>query len=119
MGFLPNLCCIKYKYDNLTTTNNSQKSEFQDKGGEEINKVKENIPKTLVGNMTAVVIRAMTEAIKGEGEEKGKGSKEKEGIGYIVSVWIHISVSCLRVYAFFSFFFFGMHFRNKIELLGG
>ena len=55
--------------------------------------------------MTAVVIRAMTEAIKGEGEEKGKGSKEKEGIGYIVSVWIHISVSRLRVYAFYSFFF--------------
>ena len=33
--------------------------------------------------MTAVVIRAMTEAIKGEGEEKGKGSKEKEGREYI------------------------------------
>ena len=63
--------------------------------------------------MTAVVIRAMTEAIKGEGEEKGKGSKEKEGIGYIVSIWIHISVSCLRVYAFFSFFFFWHAFQEQ------
>ena len=66
--------------------------------------------------MTAVVIRAMTEAIKGEGEEKGKGSKEKEGIGYIVSVWIHISVSRLRVYTFHSFFCWHA-FQEQITLL--
>ena len=80
MRFLPNLCRIKYKQDSLNSTNNSQKSEFQDKGGKKTDKVKENILETLAGNMTAVVIRVGIEVIKGEGEAKGKGSKEKEGI---------------------------------------
>ena len=48
---------------------------FQDKGGEKIDKVKENILETLVGNMTIVVIRARIKAIKEGGEAKDKGSK--------------------------------------------
>ena len=59
----------------MNSTNNPQKSEFQDKGGEETDKIKENIPETLAGNRTVVVIRARIEAIKGWGEAKGKGSK--------------------------------------------
>ena len=39
--------------------------------GEETDKVKENIPKTLVGNKTVVVIRVRIKAIKGRGEAKG------------------------------------------------
>jgi len=49
----------------LNSTNNPQKSEFQDKGGEETDKIKENIPETLAGNRTVVVIRVGIEAIKG------------------------------------------------------
>ena len=77
MGFLPNLYCIKYKKDSLNSTNNPQKSEFQDKGGEETDKVKENIPETLAGNKTIVVIKARTEGVKGEREAKGKGSRRR------------------------------------------
>ena len=38
---------------------------------EETDKVKENIPETLVGNRIAIVIRAKIKAIKGRGEAKG------------------------------------------------
>ena len=65
MGLLPHLCYIKYRWDSLNSTNNPQKSEFQDKGGEESNKVEENIPEALAGNKTAVVIRTKIEVIKG------------------------------------------------------
>ena len=41
MRFLLHLCHIKCKWDNLNSTNNPQKSEFQDKEGEESDKVKE------------------------------------------------------------------------------
>ena len=81
MGFLPNFCHIKYKQDSLNSTNNPQKSEFEDKGGEESNKVKKNISKILAGNRTAVVIRARIETIKGRGQAKGKGSKKGKGKG--------------------------------------
>ena len=67
MGLLPHLCHIKYKWDNLNSTKTPQKLEFQDKGGEESDKVKENIPEALSSNRTAVVIRVRIEAIKGEG----------------------------------------------------
>ena len=60
----------------MNITNNPQKSEFQDKGEEEFDKVKENIPETLVGNRTAVMIRVRIEVIKGRGEAKGGGSKK-------------------------------------------
>ena len=49
----------------MNNTNNPQKSEFQDKGGEESDKVEENIPEALAGNKTVVVIRTRIEAIKG------------------------------------------------------
>ena len=65
MGLLPHLCLIKYRWDSLNNTNNPQKSEFQDKGGEESDKVEENIPKALADNRIAVVIRTRIEAIKG------------------------------------------------------
>ena len=39
--------------------------------GEETDKVKENIPETLVGNRIVVVIRVRIKAIKGRGEAKG------------------------------------------------
>ena len=52
-------------------------------GGEETDKVKENILESLVGNKTVVVIRERIEAIKEERKAKGKGSKEKEGREYI------------------------------------
>ena len=77
MGFLPNLYCIKYKKGSLNSTNNPQKLEFQDKGREETDKVKENIPETLADNRTVVVIKARTKAIKGEREAKGKGSRRR------------------------------------------
>ena len=50
--------------DNLNSTNTPQKSEFQDKGGEKIDKVKENILESLVGNMTSVEIRTRDMPIK-------------------------------------------------------
>ena len=65
MGLLPHLYRIKYKWDSINSTNNPQKSEFQDKGGEESDKVEENIPKALADNRTIVVIRTRIEAIKG------------------------------------------------------
>ena len=70
MGLLPHLYRIKYKWDSINSTNNPQKSEFQDKGEEESDKVEKNIPEALVGNRIAVVIRAMIEAIEGRGEAK-------------------------------------------------
>ena len=83
MGFLPNLYCIKYKKGSLNSTNNPQKLEFQDKGGEETDKVKENIPETLADNRTVVVIKARTKAIKGRERQKAK-DLEEEGRKYIV-----------------------------------
>ena len=80
MGLLPHLCHIKYKWDNLNSTKTPQKLEFQDKGREESDKVKENIPEALSSNRTAVVIRVRIEAKKGRGEAKG-GDLEKKGGG--------------------------------------
>ena len=77
MRLLPHLCRIKYKWDSLNSTNNSQKSEFQDKGGEESDKIEKNIPEALAGNRTAVVIKVRNEAIKGGGEVKERGSEKK------------------------------------------
>ena len=57
MGFLPYLYHIKYKGDNLNNKNNLQKSEFQDKGREESDKVERNIPDALAYNRIAVMIR--------------------------------------------------------------
>ena len=57
----------------MNSTNNPQKSEFQDKGGEETDKIKENIPETLAGNKTAVMIRVRIKAIKGREEAKERG----------------------------------------------
>ena len=48
----------------MNGTNNPQKSKFQDKGGEETKKVKENISENLAGNKTAVEIRAKNVIIK-------------------------------------------------------
>ena len=70
MRFLPHLCHIKCKWDNLNSSSNPQKSEFQNKGEEESDKVEKNILEALVGNRTAMVIRAMTEAIERRGEAK-------------------------------------------------
>ena len=63
----------------MNSTNNPQKSDFQDKGGEETNKVKENIPKNLTGNKTAVEIRVRNVTIKGgrEANEWGGARKKK------------------------------------------
>ena len=58
MGFIPYLCHVKYKGDSLNSKNNPQKSEFQDKGGEESDKVERNIPDALAYNRTTVMIRA-------------------------------------------------------------
>ena len=67
----------------MNSTNNTQKSEFQDKGGGETDKVKENILETLAGIKTVVVIRARIETIKGGGGGgKGQGM-EKMGKGNI------------------------------------
>ena len=41
----------------MNSTNNPQKSKFQDKGGEESDKVEKNILDALAGNRTIVVIR--------------------------------------------------------------
>ena len=57
----------------MNSTNNPQKSKFQDKGGEEIHKVKENIFENLPGNKTAVKIRAMNDTIKEGRETKERG----------------------------------------------
>ena len=65
----------------MNSTNNPQELEFQDKGGEETDKVKENVLETLAGNKIAVVIRVRIETIKGKGEAKGKGSKKGGGKG--------------------------------------
>ena len=65
----------------MNSTNSHLKSEFQDKGGEESDKVRKNILETLAANRTAVVIRARIETIKGKGEAKGKGSKKGRGKG--------------------------------------
>ena len=65
----------------MNSTNSPLKSEFQDKGEEESDKVRKNIPETLAANRTAVVIRARIETIKGKGEAKGKGSKKGRGKG--------------------------------------
>ena len=51
----------------MNSSSNPQKSKFQHKGEEESDKVEKNIPESLVGNRTAVVIRVRIEAIKGEG----------------------------------------------------
>ena len=53
--------------DNLNSSSNPQKSEFQNKGEEKSDKVKKNIPKVLMSNGIAVVIRAKIETIKGQG----------------------------------------------------
>ena len=65
----------------MNNTNNPQKSEFQDKGGEESYKVEKNIPEALAGNKIAVVIKARIETIKGGGEVKewGFGKKKEKG----------------------------------------
>ena len=68
----------------MNSTNNPQKSDFQDKGGEETNKVKENIPENLTGNKTAVEIRVRNVTIKGGREANewgGAGKKEKRDKG--------------------------------------
>ena len=75
MRFLPNLCNIECIWDNLNGTNNPQKSKFQDKGGEETKKVKENISENLAGNKTAVEIRAKNVIIKWG---VGGGERERE-----------------------------------------
>ena len=62
----------------MNNTNDPQKSKFQNKGGEESDKVKENIPEALSGNRTTVVIRVRIEAIKGRGEAKGGDLKNRE-----------------------------------------
>ena len=62
----------------MNSTNNSQKSEFQDKGGPESDKIKKNILEALAGNKTIVVIRTGIEAIKGGGEVKERGFGKKE-----------------------------------------
>ena len=66
MRVLHHLCHIKCKGDSLNSSSNPQKSEFQDKGEEEFDKVEKNIPEVLVSNKTAIMI----EVIKGEGEAK-------------------------------------------------
>ena len=76
MRFLPNLCSIECIWDNLNSTNNPQKSKFQDKGGEETKKVKENISENLAGNKTVVEITAKNVIIKGGGGRKMKGRSE-------------------------------------------
>ena len=82
MGFLPNLYRIKCIWDSLNSTNNPQKSEFQEKGGEETNNVKENIPENLGGNKIVVEIRAKNVIIK-EGRKANErgiwvGKKKKK-----------------------------------------
>ena len=77
MGLLPHLYRIKYKWDSINSTNNPQKSEFQDKGGEESDKVEENFHEALAGNRTAIVIRTKIDAIKGGGEVKVERSEKK------------------------------------------
>ena len=59
-----------------------QKSEFQDMGGEESDKVKKiyiyiYISEALAGNMIAVVIRARTKVIKGGEDIKERGSEKR------------------------------------------
>ena len=81
MGFLPKLCHIECKWDSLNSTNNPQKSKFQDKGGEEINKVKENIFENLAGNKTAVKIRVRNGTIKEGRETKERGILDKRWKG--------------------------------------
>ena len=56
-----------------------QKSEFQDMGGEESDKVKKYIyiSEALAGNMITVVIRARTKVIKGGEEIKERGSEKR------------------------------------------
>ena len=44
---------------------------------EETDKVKENIPETLVGNRIAIVIRAKIKAIKGGERQRGGGFKKR------------------------------------------
>ena len=61
----------------MNSTNNPQKSEFQDKGGEESDKIEKNILEALAGNRTVVVIKVRNEAIKGGGEVKERGSEKK------------------------------------------
>ena len=61
----------------MNSTNNPQKSKFQDKGGEETKKVKENISENLAGNKTVVEITAKNVIIKGGGGgRKMKGRSE-------------------------------------------
>ena len=63
----------------MNGTNNPQKSKFQDKGGEETKKVKENISENLAGNKTAVEIRAKNVIIKwgvGGGGEREENERE-------------------------------------------
>ena len=63
----------------MNGTNNPQKSKFQDKGGEETKKVKENISENLAGNKTAVEIRAKNVIIKwgvGGGGKREENERE-------------------------------------------
>ena len=68
MGFLLDLCRIKYIWDSLNSTNILQKLVFKDKGGEETDKVRKNILECLAGNMTVVGIR-MRSVLINKGEE--------------------------------------------------
>lgn len=63
-GFSSNLCRIECICDNLNSTNNPQKSEFQDKGREDTDKVEENISENSASNKTAVDIRIRNIPIK-------------------------------------------------------
>ena len=53
--------------DNLNSSSNPQKSEFQNKGEEKSDRVKKNILEVLMSNGIAVVIRVRIETIKGWG----------------------------------------------------
>ena len=70
MRVLHHLYHINCIGDSLNSSSNLQKSEFQDKGEKESDKVEKNIPEILVSNRTAILIRARIEAIKGKGEAK-------------------------------------------------
>ena len=62
----------------MNSTNNPQKSKFQDKGGEKSDKVEKNIPDALAGNRTTVMIRAKIKAIKWRGKVKEGGFEKRE-----------------------------------------
>ena len=58
----------------MNSTNTPQKLEFQDKRGEETDKVKKNILENLVRNKIAIQIRARNVAINGGRQANGKGA---------------------------------------------